>query len=600
MAFQNLVLTLLVAVASHSEPQLWYFQHNDSGNEQSVETGKALIDRAVAAGYTGVVVWDGSFDLVGEQQRSEANEARLRSVLDYAASHGLKILATAAPFAYSVNALRTNPNLAESQRILGARFQVDPTGTRLNFIDSFAGLGNSSFESGQDGWSGTHDAGIGVDRHVAHSGQASGVIAEHRGNARFRQRIKLKPWRQYRLRLFYKSRYFRGFAQLEIIDAADASKIRFNAPLAASGSQDWKQLDYTFNSRDTADAFLYFGVWGSSSGTLWFDDVQLAETALVYVTRRPSTPVRVYDPAHPTTVFQERLDYDVIADPHMADATPFTDSYHDPAPVGLPAGTRLKPGQIVAIDFYSVFPIPRTNQVSMCLSDPGVANWLKQNAQGLNGVLPSGSGLLLEYDEIRQMNSCGSCRAKHFTAGQLLAWSVGQTVRTYRSAMPDVPLYIWSDMFDPYHNAVSHYYYVEGDLAGSWRGLPSSVTVMNWNLDRLERSLTWFSGLDRQQPIAYRQIIAGFYDNGSGAEAARQELQQAAGIPGIDGLMYTTWTDDYSQLEAFAAAAKAAWPAYLAHPRRSASAILQGHLWQWAVLIVLLAAAILSFRPRRT
>ena len=42
-------------------------------------------------------------------------------------------------------------------------------------------------------------------------------------------------------------------------------------------------------------------------------------------------------------------------------------------------------------------------------------------------------------------------------------------------------------------NAVSHFYYVEGDLRGSWEGLPSSVTVMNWNGPRRRASLEWFA-----------------------------------------------------------------------------------------------------------
>ena len=79
---------------------------------------------------------------------------------------------------------------------------------------------------------------------------------------------------------------------------------------------------------------------------------------------------------------------------------------------------------------------------------------------------------------------------------------------------PSAPLYIWSDMFDPYHNAIDDYYFVEGSIAGSWAGVPSKVTVMNWNLSNLKNSLTWFSGLNSQQPTAYRQIIAGYYDSG--------------------------------------------------------------------------------------
>jgi CheY-like chemotaxis protein len=59
-------------------------------------------------------------------------------------------------------------------------------------------------------------------------------------------------------------------------------------------------------------------------------------------------------------------------------------------------------------------------------------------------------------------------------------------------------------------------------------------------------------------------MIAGFYDKGNGGAEATRELKQAAGIPGIVGMMYTTYNDDYSQLQNFAAAAKAGWPGYLA------------------------------------
>jgi len=29
---------------------------------------------------------------------------------------------------------------------------------------------------------------------------------------------------------------------------------------------------------------------------------------------------------------------------------------------------------------------------------------------------------------------------------------------------------VWSDMFDPLHNAVDHYYAVKGSLKDSWKG----------------------------------------------------------------------------------------------------------------------------------
>jgi hypothetical protein len=89
------------------------------------------------------------------------------------------------------------------------------------------------------------------------------------------------------------------------------------------------------------------------------------------------------------------------------------------------------------------------------------------------------------------------------------------------------------------------------------------VTVLNWNLGQLRDSLTWFSGRNPKQTLAHQQIIAGYYDRGDGSAAAWEELRAASGIPGIQGFMYTTWNDDYSQLAAFAQAVRAGWTRYL-------------------------------------
>jgi hypothetical protein len=87
--------------------------------------------------------------------------------------------------------------------------------------------------------------------------------------------------------------------------------------------------------------------------------------------------------------------------------------------------------------------------------------------------------------------------------------------------------------------------------------------MLNWNLGNLSNSLKWFSGTNPQQPVPHQQIIAGYYDSGDGVGSAQQETAAASGVPGLLGLMYTTWGDDYSQLENFAATVYANWPNYL-------------------------------------
>ncbi len=475
------------------------------------------------------------------------------------------MLATAAPFAFALH-----PDWAEADRVTGSQFRVDRQNRRLVFVNSFPGLDNGDFEAGHKGWFDLGDAAAQIDANVVRRGRYSGVVNASGGNARFRQKITLKPWRQYHIGLSFKTSGFGGFAQTEVLtsngplNVFSIPKTIFQASLPAGGSQEWTNVEYTFNSRDATEASLYFGVWGGSSGTIWFDDVYLEETALVYVMRNNRAPFRAYDPSHASTTVKERSQIDFVSDPRMSDTHPFYDSYHTPPVVKLPRSSNLPDNAVIAMDYYAVFPIPRVNTVAMCLSDHAVLAWLKDDAKSIRKVLPRGGGIMMQYDEIRQMNSCAECRAKNMSAGQLLAWNVGETIRTFQSIMPEAPLYTWSDMFDPYHNAVNDYFYVEGDLAGSWKGLPSNVTIMNWNLDRLHESLAWFSGSDSRQPTRHDQIIAGFYDRGDAAVQATSEIQQAKGIAGVQGVMYTTWTDDYSQLEKFANAARQAWPAYLA------------------------------------
>lgn len=554
--------------ASPVTPELWYWHHSYLVTDENVESSKALIKKAAAAGYTGVVFWDSSFSFMGNPSWNPDNDDRMREVMRFATKQHMKVIALGAPYGWSNDVLHVDPNWAEAQRVVGTRFQVDPSGKRLDVVNSFPGLANSGFEAGKVNWFDTGDSGVGISN-VARRGHSSAGIMNAPGNARLRQKIALIPWREYHLQVFFKSKDFRGGPMVEVLDASDTRKVRFNANIAANGTHDWTLLDYFFNSQDSTECALYLGVWGGSSGMLWFDDVQIEETALIYLERRDGVPLKIYDPKNPTTVYREGVDYNPVIDPAMKPSDAQFHLYVVPATITLPAGTHLSPGQIVAVDSYSVFPLSISNEVGMCLTEPGVFKWLERNAGAIKKVLPAGEGILLSYDEMRQMNSCGLCRAKHMTAGELLAWNVGQVIHMYKSVIPSAPLYIWNDMFDPNQNAVNSFYHVEGDISGSWKGLPADITIMNWNLEKLKPSLAWFAGLDPGQPVPHPQIIAGFYDAPSGDSAARAELAQASGIPGIVGFMYTTYADNYSQLQSFATAVKAGWGNYLSSlPRR--------------------------------
>ena len=101
-------------------------------------------------------------------------------------------------------------------------------------------------------------------------------------------------------------------------------------------------------------------------------------------------------------------------------------------------------------------------------------------------------------------------------------------------------------MFDPNHNAVSGpYYLVNGDLRGSWEGLPKEVIVLPWYFSKRSESLAFFAGR------GHHQVIAGYYDEQP--ERVKDWLDAAGKFPdSVLGVMYTTWQNRYGDLEKFA------------------------------------------------
>jgi hypothetical protein len=150
-------------------------------------------------------------------------------------------------------------------------------------------------------------------------------------------------------------------------------------------------------------------------------------------------------------------------------------------------------------------------------------------------------GYMMHHDEVRTLNWDASCQ-QHPDAGSILAANASMCSKLLEGSR----VYVWSDMFDPHHNAVTDYYLVNGDLAGSWEGLEPKVVVVNWNFDKRDESLKFFA------ERGHSQVIAGYYD-GDVAQI-KQWLTSAEKVPGVVGIMYTTWRHNYDDLEAFAKA----------------------------------------------
>ncbi|MFB3893405.1 MAG: PEP-CTERM sorting domain-containing protein [Phycisphaerae bacterium] len=540
--------------------ELWWYDSTNLQSASNVAAIKARIDSAVTAGYSGVVLSD--FKLGLYDWDPSLYIPKLQDVESYAAAKGLKVTLASFPFGYSEAILRYDKNLGEGLAVNSATFTVSADGGSLVFNPRTPATQNLGFDAGSGtsitGWS--LDSGRAVrDTTTVHSGTASMKIAAGGGRGYGIQTLTVLPYQQLHVSFWVKTSGFSGDLNFKMYDATKGLQRDFtwdNFPNLAA-TQNWTKYDLVVNTNNSTQLQLRLGSWGGTSGSAWFDDVQVEEVPLHNLVQTPvGSPLKIYRPGG--QVLTQGVDVNAITDPNGFVNGAFS-TYHTPPTVTINKATSsLKPGDQVKMDYYAV-PGPIYNYESgASLIEPGMWAYCDKIIGNIKANSPAGTGVMMGYDEMRQMNTSAGEKALGLTAGQLLAQHVATLSAKLSGSLPNSPLFTWSDMFDPNHNAVNNYYYVDGTIGtsgtipGSWAGLPRNVTVFNWK--RTGTSLNFFAGLGNPQ------IISGYYDSGSGAAAATAEAAAAAGIPGVRGLMYTTWSNDWSQMAAYAAAARAAWP----------------------------------------
>jgi hypothetical protein len=510
--------------------------------------------RAKIAGVNGFVVTDTKFDKFQLATPAiEANLARCRQAFREA---GVEFIAGVAPFGYADTMLSNDPNLAEGLPVRGAAFVV--RGGRLEPFDETTRLANAGLDEwgrrGPAGWTVDGPDTISFrDEAVKREGTASlrqqeVAAGDKHGRGRLYQPIAVLPWHAYHVSVWIKTE--ECTSKDWRIAAHDGQKMLNWQQPTPKPTQDWTQYHATFDSLDNTNLTLYIGCWGGKKGKVWFDDVRIEPLGFVNILRRDSLPLTVTS-ADGQTVYEEGRDFERVADPKLGhDPNPgYFSNWHEPPVVAVPAGSRLKEGDRVLAGYHFASTCGKPNNINFCMSEPKTyeiverqIRWMKEHGQP--------DVYLLSHDEIRMQGWDDTCAKSGKTSGQILADNIRRCAEIVRRVDPGKPLLVWNDMFDPHHNAREKnddgsphiMYMTRGTWAGSWEGLAPDVGVLNWN-QNAEPSLKFFAGRGHQQ------VLAGYYDH----DPARivPWLETASKQPGLAGVMYTTWRDDYSKIEAF-------------------------------------------------
>jgi hypothetical protein len=576
----------LSASAESGSPygERWVYCSANLQVDKSTNDVIELIQRASRDGYTGMLFADYKLQILDRVPDFYfRNAERVKAA---AAKAKIELIPAVFSIGYSNGHLAHDPNLAEGLPIVNQPFVVrerieseprkggvaegGPVPARVRHLEAMLDIrGTSPLRNGNleqardhrfDAFSYQDDPGVTTfaDRKVVHGGRLScrmepGIKGPSRTVpiVRLIQHVKLRPNTPYRFSCWAKTRDLGpvGAFQLLALGASQPGRQLTFHEGGLESNQDWKRVDVAFNSLDQKEANLYVGIWGEGPGTLWVDDLSLEELPLVNVLRRKGCPLTITS-ADGRTTYDEGRDFEPVIDPQLGNV-PWPGEYefdHAGARVRIKQGSRIKSGDRLLVSWYQPV-ITLGFQVMCCLSEPKLDQILRDQARRVNELFRPRT-FFMSHDEIRVANWCKACRDRKLTPGQLLAENVRQCTSILKSVNPNARIVVWSDMFDPNHNAVDSYYLVNGTLKGSWEGLPRDVIVANWNGGKARESLAFFAGR------GHRQLIAGYYDVEDLSNFQNWD-SAARDVKGIIGFMYTTWASKYGLLEKYAEAMKA-------------------------------------------
>ncbi len=558
LVFAALSGAIMIGSASpdeHSLARRWLFVMRNMGQQENVEKTIALLPRAQAAGYNAVALSDSRlYELADDDETYRANLLRIQQE---ASRRGLELIPCVMPIGYSGALLGADPNLAEGLPVKDALFVVSGGVARL-LPDPPVSLPGGDFEQLEGGrllgwdWYDNPEESTLPDHQVVRTGRTSvrmeriDEVEPRYGHCRFMRAVKVSPFRQYHISAWVKTDDFEAPESIRIAVLAPTDKERSLsfAEFGIQPTQDWTQYHLVFNSLQYHEARIYLGTWGGKAGRLWWDDVRLEEIGLVNVLRRSGCPLEVRGESG--VVYREGQDFEPIRDPHLR----VWEAYHEPPTIQLTPQSRIQEGQRLRVSYYHPIIIGQW-QIMCCLSEPSIYDIMRRQVEAVNDLLHP-STFFMQHDEIRVANWDHACQSRGLTPGEMLADNARRCLAIIHDINPGAKVWVWSDMFDPMHNAVDEYYLVNGTWAGSWEGLPPEIGIVNWAGHLKGANLKWFA--DR----GHQQILAGYYDGDRDGAAIRDWLKAGDGLPGIVGAVYTTWQDNYDHMEAWA---RAAWPA---------------------------------------
>lgn len=558
LASLAVILALLMPAGAAEFEQKWVFlSPSNLRTPEGVDAAIAILEQSAAVGCTHALVTDSSH--LDAEKASEEYFAGIARFKEKANALGIALVPTIFPSGYGGRYLNFDNNYAAGLPVKDAPFVVSGKEARPE-LSAVPGFSNGGFEDAEDnvmaGWQGQDHAGVVsfADTETAAEGKTSLKLTnfealpqpEMREGQRMRfgasvnisQEAAVEPFKRYTLSYWIRTEGLSGRGRPSVsITSRDGRRRHSYMDVEVEPTQDWTEYKVTFNTLDAEEMQLTASIRGAGEGSVWFDGIKLTPMGFTNVIRRERTPVKVTS-ADGAVVYEEGKDYREIVDP-LCD--PYEVFHEEPALV-ITDDSRISDGDTVLVSWYHSTLI-HVDQITITISDPMVFGMMERDA-GLATKVWGGSAYFMNVDEIRVAGWEEGDKAP----SQMLADYTTKAIDILRKLSPDATIYTWSDMYTPFHNAREldgdrYYYLVNGSWAGSWETLPSDVVIMAWSA-RSRDAIAWFA--DK----GHKQVLCGYYDGDMKRNIMRW-MGVAEGAEGVLGMMYTTWQNNFTDMEEF-------------------------------------------------
>lgn len=388
--------------------------------------------------------------------------------------------------------------------------------------------------------------------------------------------IAVKPGRAYVVSVWIKTQNFVQARWLTVkVSGLTGSKntlLSNRYSMGISQTQSWKRHEFDFNSvgNSTVEVQVVYRSKKTTTGRVWFDDLEVREVGLFEPMRRPSLPIVVK--SKDGTLYAEGKDYEIqgnwdnIIDQHFS--------------LTIPAGSQIKDGEQLLVDWYQFGDMVSTNSSASFCSN-GAWDLVRNQANLICKGFGSPFGWIMKHSEWRLANWDPACASTYemSSAAEYMGGVSRMTADILREAAgnPDIEPYVLNDNYDPYHNGKTNYYLVNGSPFGAWNFLDPKSIIINWNVHHHLASALFYAGLDsvytalhnKRNPlnpkpvykinVPLRQIISvneGYVTPWLATLDSAEEM----GLPSdaIPGIKFETWTNNWAGLESMAEECKAA------------------------------------------